>query len=420
MISFLIFIFFLFNIKFFYNLNSFLVLDSDSLFICCIIGAVCILILSLDLSFFNFKNIFLKNSDFFFYYFLFLLLFFFFFLLILSSSLFLFLTSLELRVIFIFFLMINFSKDLDKFYRALIIVFFNVVGSIPFMIFIFFFDFNYFLRVNSNFFSCFYIKDHLILLFCTLVLILKLPVFLGHFWLTKAHVRAYGTCSMALASILLKIGSFGLLKFIPFFFYDDILSSFIFSFCVVGSMFFNLVIIRFVDIKFLIACSSVVHISLIFPSIYFRVSSGVLGSLLMIVGHGLVSLFLFFLVRVFYELSLNRSFDFNKSISSICFFSSFVMFFFIFLNVGLPPFGGFYREILFFSLLFNYSLFLTFIIFISISFFILFRIFIICKFFFFKNLNFSNSFNFKFFFNSFLFSVYSIFFVLRYYLFSLI
>lgn len=420
MISVLIFFFFIFSIKFFYNLNSFFSLDSDSLLICSIIGAVCLLILRLDMSFFNFKVIFSSKSDFLFYYFFFFSLFFSFLTLILSSSAFLFLVILELRVIFIFLLIVNFSKDLDKFYRALIIVFFNVLGSIPFIIFIFFFDLDYFLRTNSNFFNCYYIRDALMLLFCTLVLILKLPLFLGHFWLTKAHVRAYGTCSIALARILLKIGSFGLLKFIPFFTHFYNFSSFLFSFCVLGSLFFNLLMLRFVDVKFLIACSSVVHMSLIFPSLYLGVSSGVLGSILMIVGHGLVSLFLFFLIRVLYEITLNRSFDLNKSISSICFICSLIMFLFVFLNVGLPPFGGFYREIFFFSLLFNFSSFLIVLIFISMSIFILFRIFIICKFFYFKNSNFFNNFNLKFFLNSFFFLLFRLIFVLGFYLFSLI
>lgn len=105
--------------------------------------------------------------------------------------------------------------------------------------------------------------------------------------------------------------------------------------------------IRFFDLKYLVACSSILHMSLIFPLVLRGSNVGVTGSLIIIVGHGLISLVLFFLVTILYELFDRRSLDFNKSIESLAKPVSLFLFLFVFLNIGVPPFISFFRELFF-------------------------------------------------------------------------
>lgn len=404
MIIFCFYSFFFINLKsfFFLSYNSFL--TSEIIFILCVVPASIITCLFIDK---NFLPSFVRLKEWLLYMFFFFFVFFFFCMMSISFSPFYFLFWLEFGLIPIFILILYFSKDLDKIYSGLLIVFFNVFGSLPFIYFsIIVMDYiRFFSSIDSL--RCF--CRRVVLLFGSLILVFKLPLFLGHFWLTKAHVSAFGCCSIVLASLLLKIGVLGLLKYYPYSVFKTDLLFFGFSFCLLGMLIFCLIMLRFVDIKYLIACSSVVHMSLLWPFCIELGFNSALGVVLIRVSHGVISYYLFFLVSLVYELSLSRSFDLNKSLSSLSDVARFFFFFFLMLNVGFPPFGGFFSEFNFMRVLFSFSSLFLILFFFSSFIFILFNIFLGCKFFFFKNLsarfllntNFFSSFTYYFFFNIF-------------------
>lgn len=264
------------------------------------------------------------------------------------ESQFFYLLLLELTVYPITSLILTFSKDKDKITSILFIFSINIVGSIIFMIY----------RVKTeililNFYSINLLRTITIfnfLLYISFIILFssKLPLIFFHFWLTKAHVSASGTCSMVLASIMLKLGSFGLYKYIiTFAFCSILLIHTEISVSVCRCLFFSIIIIRFLDIKYIVACSSILHISLIFCIVGMLESVGIIPSLYIITGHGLVSYILFFIVTIIYEGSLNRTSDFNKSLESLSKNAVIWISFFILLNLGLPPFINFFREILF-------------------------------------------------------------------------
>lgn len=360
-----------------------MVIDSSSGFL------ICLCFLSCYLVFFQYTSryftyFFSSLIHYLFYFLRFLLVFFCFNFMIISSNSFLFLFFIESSIAPMFYLMLNFSKDYDKIFSRILIIFFNVAGSLPFIFFCMYLSNNLFISYGFWFFSR--ISRVFIFFCCCLILIMKLPLFLFHFWLTKAHVRAFGVCSIILASLILKMGSFGFVKFFPVFNISyRLLFCFFVSFCLLSLYFFLFIIIRFYDIKFIVACSSVLHISLIFPMCIHFTRLGWLGSMLMIVGHGVVSYILFFLIRLVYEFRINRSFDFNKSLSSLSLFLGLLFFIFILLNLGLPPFINFLREIFFCLCIFRFSIFCLLFLGVFIIFFIILNIFLICKIFFFKN-----------------------------------
>jgi NADH-ubiquinone oxidoreductase chain 4 len=128
--------------------------------------------------------------------------------------------------------------------------------------------------------------------------LVKLPIFCFHLWLPKAHVEAPVAGSMILAGVLLKLGRYGLWRILVSIFYSfyfslrEILA--IFGF--IGGLLMAFVCLVQVDIKALVAYSSVVHIGLLLAGIRTVLSSGFIGALCIIVGHGVVSSGLFYLV----------------------------------------------------------------------------------------------------------------------------
>lgn len=288
-----------------------------------------------------------------------------------------FLLLLETSVLPTSLLILFLSKDQDKLASVILIMLINLRGSLPFIFYSvwalsFVRDFG---LTSLN--RCFSI---VVIFRFLLVLCSKVPVAIFHFWLTKAHVAARACISMILARILLKLGTYGLIKFMHIF--NKIclnIAKFFFPWCVILAVFFSLLIVRFVDIKMLVALSSILHISLILPILCLGNSSGNFSMILMIVGHGLVSYFFFLLVRVIYESSLSRSTHYNKSSESL-YRGSFILIFSLrFLNMGVPPLVNFLREALVCSNLFSYSNCVTYIFLISIVLGVFFCIFFITK-----------------------------------------
>lgn len=253
-------------------------------------------------------------GDFFGILFLFLVLSFYVFILI-SPSAFFFVLFLEACTFLIILLIFWLSKDRDKAASAHIIIFFNIIGSIPF--FFFFFSRSRDLSSSTAFWDLVR-RRGVYLGVLTLLLLRKLPIFFMHFWLTKAHVSASGACSIVLAGLTLKLGGFGILKYC--FSWHSLyacIGSFLFSMAALGTLIFRFLIVRFFDLKYFVASSSVVHISLIFPLYSIGSLVGSFSCVRIIVGHGLISSFMFLLVTLIYESRHNRTFDFGGSLARV-------------------------------------------------------------------------------------------------------
>lgn len=271
----------------------------------------------------------------------------------LVSNVFVFLLFFELRLIPIMLLMFNFSKDEDKISSIVFMLFFNLSGSIPFILYSLRrlkLNLN-FIILDSLFFESGIIFSSFILIFLT-----KIPIIFFHFWLPKAHGRASGICSIILASLVLKLGTFGLLKFSP----QIIKISFLiacspFSIGVLSSILFSLIMYRFFDLKHTVACSSILHICIVTPAIILNKRITVFSSVLIIVGHGLVSFILFYLVTILYESFYSRRSSISKTRENICKTFSIIIFLLLFFNLRIPPFINFLREIIFCSIRFSFS-----------------------------------------------------------------
>lgn len=145
----------------------------------------------------------------------------------------------------------------------------------------------------------------------------KLPTWGTHLWLPKAHVEAPVRGSIILAGVLLKLGGYGLMKFV--FLTKTInnnLTLFLISTSLWGALLISIVCINSIDIKKLIAYSSVVHINLLILGVLSKSSIGVKGAMLMIISHGIRSPGIFAIANFNYLKTKTRNILMHKRISA--------------------------------------------------------------------------------------------------------
>jgi NADH-quinone oxidoreductase subunit M len=177
---------------------------------------------------------------------------------------------------------------------------------------------------------------------------IKVPLFPLHTWLPDAHVQAPTAGSVILAAVLLKMGTYGLIRFNLELFPQASAdwAGPISVLAVVGIVYGALVAMVQTDIKKLVAYSSVSHLGFVVLGIFSLTVEGVQGAVIQMVNHGLSTGMLFLCVGVLYERRHTREISDYGGITSVM--PRFAVFFAIamFASVGLPGLNGFVGEYL--------------------------------------------------------------------------
>jgi NADH-quinone oxidoreductase subunit M len=177
---------------------------------------------------------------------------------------------------------------------------------------------------------------------------IKVPMFPFHTWLPDAHVEAPTAGSVILAGVLLKMGTYGFLRFCLPLFPDASLAfgPLVFALAIVGIVYGAWVCTVQPDLKKLVAYSSVSHLGFVMLGIFTLTSQGVVGSILQMVSHGLSTGALFLLVGMIYERRHTRNIaDFGGLWAVIPAFSA-IYLIAVLSSVGLPGLNGFVGEFL--------------------------------------------------------------------------
>lgn len=176
----------------------------------------------------------------------------------------------------------------------------------------------------------------------------KVPMVPFHIWLPEAHVEAPTSGSVILAGILLKMGTYGLLRFsICLFPYASIFfTPLVFTISITAIVFTSLTTLRQIDLKKIIAYSSIAHMGFVTIGIFTFNLSGIEGSLIIMLSHGFVSSGLFLCIGIIYDKYHTRLIKYYSGLGQIMpLFSSYFLFFSI-SNLAFPSTSSFVGELL--------------------------------------------------------------------------
>nr|AII41665.1 NADH dehydrogenase subunit 4 [Allopsontus sp. 2 JZ-2014] len=148
--------------------------------------------------------------------------------------------------------------------------------------------------------------------------LVKMPMYLLHLWLPKAHVEAPVAGSMILAGVLLKLGGYGLFRVFSILSTAKmVLNAVWVTVSLFGCVWVGLMCLRQSDMKSLVAYSSVAHMGLVISGLMSMSFWGLESCLVMMIAHGLCSSGMFVLVNICYEKLGSRSLVMNKGFLSL-------------------------------------------------------------------------------------------------------
>jgi len=181
---------------------------------------------------------------------------------------------------------------------------------------------------------------------CSFLLVLgfliKLPLFLVHYWLPKAHVEAPTVGSILLAGLLLKLGCWGLFR-LSFFLKFIVIE----SLSVLGIVLGSILSFHQRDIKRLVAFRSVCHMNFSLLVLSLKSIESKLFGVLVILSHALTSSIMFWISGLIFHLSQSRQLLNVSGLQQVSLSLHLLILTVVVTNFGVPPFVSFFREFMF-------------------------------------------------------------------------
>nr|ATO88574.1 NADH dehydrogenase subunit 4 [Ducetia japonica] len=254
-----------------------------------------------------------------------------------SLSLFSFYLFFEGSLIPTLLLIMGWGYQPERLQAGIYLLFYTLLASLPLLVGLF----NLYNNYGSLYINMLFNIDLLNIMFyicLILAFLVKMPMFLVHLWLPKAHVEAPVSGSMILAGVLLKMGGYGMLRVFGLVKTLGLQFNFVWiGISLVGGFLVSLICLRQMDLKSLIAYSSVVHMGLVLGGIMTLTLWGFESTYTLMLAHGLCSSGLFCLANISYERLGSRSLLINKGLMN--FMPSMTLWWFLLSssNMAAPP-----------------------------------------------------------------------------------
>ena len=180
------------------------------------------------------------------------------------------------------------------------------------------------------------------------VLAVKIPLMPVHLWLPEAHVAAPTAGSVLLAGVLLKLGGIGFLRFMLPVVPEFCVSVFplVCTLCLISFLFSTLSTLRQIDLKKIVAYSSIAHMSIVTLAIFSQSEFSAYSSSFMMIAHGLVSPALFLIVGILYDRAHTKYILYFSGLGASMPIGSTLFFLFTLGNLSFPLFPNFIAEML--------------------------------------------------------------------------
>nr|YP_010480543.1 NADH dehydrogenase subunit 4 [Nasonia giraulti]ACH81760.1 NADH dehydrogenase subunit 4 [Nasonia giraulti]UVN15271.1 NADH dehydrogenase subunit 4 [Nasonia giraulti] len=286
-----------------------------------------------------------------------------------SINYFMFYLYFEISLFPTFLLIMGWGYQPERINASMFMMLYTMFASLPLMI-IMFYLLNYFNSLNyliilNNIIEFNYLKG-IMYLYMIFAFLVKLPLFMLHMWLPKAHVEAPICGSMILAGVMLKLGGYGIIRSMMMMLnYSKNFNYMIMIISLFGMMMLSLVCLRQYDMKMLVAYSSVVHMGMMLLGVSSMTNWGVVGGYLMMMAHGLCSSALFVLVNLFYSCSKSRNMFINKGMLNLLPTISMWWFLFCICNMSSPVSLNLLSEIMIINIMLSWSINMILLLMIS-------------------------------------------------------
>nr|YP_001798501.1 NADH dehydrogenase subunit 4 [Friesea antarctica]ABS57599.1 NADH dehydrogenase subunit 4 [Friesea antarctica] len=282
----------------------------------------------------------------------------------LASNYILFYMAFELSLIPTLFIIMGWGYQPERLQAGIYFMMYTLFASLPLLLMLLFLNSSFFsMWMWSSLVNIFMFKisgGFMMLAFIMLIMafLVKLPMYLTHLWLPKAHLEAPVTGSMILAGVLLKLGGYGLIRVLSKIYFSlNLISGVFLSLSLVGMTLIGLVCCRLNDLKALVAYSSVAHMGLVICGLLTGMTWGMNGGLMMMISHGLGSSGLFCFVNMIYERIHSRSLFLNKGVIAIMPIFTLMMFLLCCSNISAPPSINLLSEIFLIISVYSYDKF---------------------------------------------------------------
>ena len=299
----------------------------------------------------------------------------FFFIFFITKNLMLFFIIYELSVFPILLIISFWGYQIERLSARAFFLGYTLFFRIPSFIAFIFLQ-SYFLSLDN---VLFWKINKVFIFLLSFIFLVKLPIFILHIWLPKAHVESPTLGRIILAAVLLKLGGFGLLK-VYLFIKEIIYIKLLYYVILVGSIYSCFLCLIQRDLKALVAYRRVVHINFITLSIAFKLFLIKNIIIFVMFFHAFISSIIFFLAGSFFQNIKRRKIIFsslNRKPIKVTLIILIISFLF---NFNIPPSLGIIPEIYYFFFLFKFNnvSFITLILFgIFSSFFCVYLIIII-------------------------------------------